>query len=714
MNDSGHKHEKKPANAANGNPSSHEDSGTRTRKGAPTVPGRPTGAERPSPTLDRRFFIRLGLQTGGVLLAGVLVLLALAGAQQMGWLSSDVTTAAGPGESGGTIYTCPMHPQIRQPNPGRCPICGMKLEAVSESEGGSKEEYAVNISPVDRRLSGIETATVERKSVHQTIETVGRIDLDESRMATIAAYVDGRVERLFADYTGVRVAKRDHLVRLYSPQLYSAQVEYLQSRQALKQMGDRTLQSVRKAQQSLVSNSRQKLVELGMTDEQIKELEKSGEAQSRLTIYTPIGGTVTEKKVVEGQYVDAGEPIYRVANLSTVWLMLELYPEDAAKIRFGQQVEAEVRSMPGEVFVGRVAFIDPVVDPQNRTVGVRVELLNEEGLLRPGDYASARVRVPIGEQGRVYDADLAGKWISPMHPQVIRDEPGQCPICGMDLVPTSEYGYTEEPIHQPQALVVPRSAVLRAGENSVVYAETEPGRFEIRPVTLGPLMEDEVVIVRGVQEGEKVATSGNFLIDSQMQLEGKPSLIDPERAEQRMREGEGQQKDGPPLSPEDGHVHPLAGKAGESLEKLYGAYFEVQRSLAEDRTVPRPAVDELQSAALELKNEAGLPDKLQPLLQRIVEDSAGLHEKKMEEARRQFRPLSHAIVRLAFRVRGKQAEQPFVHFHCPMAKPDGGDWLQAKDDIANPYFGSQMLKCGWVVHKLPLAGKVEQGGKKTR
>ena len=178
-----------------------------------------------------------------------------------------------------------------------------------------------------------------------------------------------------------------------------------------------------------------------MTDEQLAELERTGNAQSRLTIYAPQGGTVVEKLAVEGNYVKAGDPIYRIADLSTVWLMLKLFPEDATRIRFGQRVEAVIQSLPGETLLGRVAFIDPTVDPKTRTVGIRVELVNKDGRLRPGDYAEARISLPIGPQGEVFDADLAGKWISPMHPQIIRDEPGQCPICGMDLVPTSQYGF---------------------------------------------------------------------------------------------------------------------------------------------------------------------------------------------------------------------------------------------------------------------------------
>jgi Cu(I)/Ag(I) efflux system membrane fusion protein len=171
--------------------------------------------------------------------------------------------------------------------------------------------------------------------------------------------------------------------------------------------------------------------------------------------------------------------------------------------------------------------------------------LHNDGRLRPGDYAEAFITLPISPQGKVYDADLAGKWISPMHPQIIRDVPGQCPICGMDLVPTSRYGFAEQPVPQPASMFVPRQAVLLAGGNSIVYVETKPGRFEIRPVTVGAILRDKVVILAGLKQGESVATAGNFLIDSQMQLAGKPSLIDPARALAINQEQKGKEQEGP-------------------------------------------------------------------------------------------------------------------------------------------------------------------------
>ena len=203
-----------------------------------------------------------------------------------------------------------------------------------------------------------------------------------------------------------------------------------------------------------------------MTEQQIKHLEETGVADSRLQLCAPISGTVIEKLAVEGQYVKEGDAIYKLADLSTVWLMLEVFPEDAATIRYGQKVEMEVQSLPGRGFNGRVAFIDPQVDPKTRTVGVRVVMNNDEGLLRVGDYARATIDVPFvdAQNSLVYDPELANKWISPRHPHMTADSAGPCPICGVPLVPAASLGFTDQPNLSNQALVVPRDAVLMAGD----------------------------------------------------------------------------------------------------------------------------------------------------------------------------------------------------------------------------------------------------------
>jgi Cu(I)/Ag(I) efflux system membrane fusion protein len=408
------------------------------------------------------------------------------------------------------------------------------MELVPATAGsGNSDARSIHVDPATRRVANIHTVAVTTMPMTRTIRAIGELKYDEGTLKTISAYVDGRLDRLYADYTGVVVKKGDHLALVYSPRLYSGQVELLLAKKSRDDSQGSTLARVVQSNGDLYASARERLILLGMTEMQIEHLEEAGEADSRMHLCAPISGTVIEKMAVEGQYVKEGDAIYKLADLSTVWLMLRLFPEDAATIRYGQKVEAEVQSLPGREFTGRVAFIDPNVDPKTRTVGVRVVIPNHDGLLRVGDYAKATIDVPLSDtqQSLVYDPELANKWISPRHPHVTAESAGPCPICGVALVPAAQFGFTDQPSVSSEALVVPRDAVLMAGSNSVVYVETEPGRFEIRRVVLGPSCGDQIVIRSGVKHGEQVATRGNFLIDSQMQLAGKPSLIDPTRLE---------------------------------------------------------------------------------------------------------------------------------------------------------------------------------------
>ena len=664
---------------------------------------------------------------GGIAFVGV--------AQRMGWIQAGGETVAESSEEhnhdGEMVYTCPMHPQIRQDKPGKCPICAMTLvpvadkskktaamkpaaeegddryicpmmctpastepgrcpvcamELVEATGSGDSDGLSVMIEPAARRLIGIQTATAKLGPVSQTIRTIGAIDYDESKLATISAYVGGRIEKLYANYVGVPVEKNDDLALIYSPDLYSAQVEYLTALKGggLKRLGGSS---------NLAELAKQNLIELGLTEDQVAELRSRGKAESRIRLRSPIKGTVIGKFAVEGDYIKTGTKIYRIADLSTVWLMLDLYPDDAARIRFGQQVEAEVNSMPGEVFTGRVAFIDPTVNPTTRTVQVRVEMLNPDGKLKPGDYATARVYVPAIRQDRVYDPALANKFISPMHPQVIRDRAGDCPICGMDLIPTSELGYASEPLPKQQVVTVPRDAVLMTGENSVVYIETDPGRFEVRRVTVGPMTDDRAVILEGMAPGETVATSGNFLIDSQMQLAGNPSLMDPSKAPTYAP--------GPLELPKTDPVL-LVGDAANQFDRAYEAYFTIQKTLAADQSPPPVAVNTLDDALAQLVTMADVPDEAQSLLQ-LAKRSLGRMSGSLEESRQAFRPLSHALLRTATLVRGEKTAQKLVHLYCPMVPGGGGDWMQPDDEVVNPYWGSEMLSCGEAVGNLALA-----------
>ena len=479
------------------------------------------------------WWLKLVLQPLLLLLFISMAFAGLGVVQRFGWLSSNTAGTAADEHTehaGAASYICPMMCTPPSSKPGRCPVCGMELVPAAK-QAGSTDGRSVVIDAAARRVAGIETVDVRSTAARRTIEGIGRLDYDEGGRKTLAAYVDGRIEKLFADSTGVVVSRSDTLAVLYSPQLYSAQVELLLAREASIQSRGGSLPRVASVNESLSRSSRQRLVELGMSDPQIAALEASGTAESRLELVAPMSGTVIKKAVVEGQYVSEGDTIYELADLSSVWLMLELFPEDAAFLTYGVRVQAEVQSLPGRLFDGRVTFVDPVVDPRTRTVGVRVVLPNDEGSLRIGDFARASLEVPLGGSEALYDPELAGRWISPRHPHITAAEPGSCPICGVQMVSATSLGFTDNPALAGEVLVVPRDAVLMAGSSSVVYVETEPGRFEIRSVVLGPVVDDDVVVAEGLAAGEAVARKGNFLIDSQMQLMGNASLIDPTRAE---------------------------------------------------------------------------------------------------------------------------------------------------------------------------------------
>ncbi len=687
----------KPIRELNMSAHSKSDDSNETEPIAPLDSPPPSTPSSSAMRSGRAWLVRIGVQAAVVLAVAALLLVMIGFAQRSGWITPDGFFGTKNNDASQSAkgdadkrYICPMMCTPPSTEPGRCPVCAMELvEAVG---GGGGDGKSVTIEAAARRLVGIQTATSKMGQVNRVIRTIGSIDFDESKLATISAYVDGRLEKLYANYAGVRVNKGDDLALIYSPQLYSAQTEFITS------LDSGSVGRFSASDTNLNEMARENLTELGMTETQIEQLRKSRKPQSRIRIKSPQSGTVIEKSAVEGDYVKTGQKIYRIADLSSVWLMLDLFPDDASVVRFGQQVEAEIQSRPGEVFTGRVAFIDPIVNPRTRTVRVRVEVLNFDGKLRPGDYATARITVPTVATDLVYDPALAGKYISPMHPQVIRDESGECPLCGMDLVSTSTLGFSPTPLPQQKVVTVPRDAVLLAGSNSVLYVETEPGRFEIRRVTLGAMNRDEAVIVEGLAAGETVATGGNFLIDSQMQLAGNPSLMDPSRAP-RFAPG--------PMPLPQAEPVMLAYESGKRFDQAYQAYFEIQRALAADMTPSPVALNALLENLSQLELSGAVPDRVQKELA-AARRSAGRMDGSIETAREAFRGVSHAMLRAAAVARGPQTATTLTHYYCPMVPGDGGDWMQPGGELVNPYWGSEMLHCGEVVRDLAVAEASEE------
>ena len=429
------------------------------------------------------------------------------------------------------VWSCSMHPQIQREGPGQCPICGMDLVPVRKKPASENQSArTLQVTQSQRALMRIETAPVERRFPTAELRLVGKVTYDETRLAYITAWVPGRIDDLFVDYTGVSVKEGDHMVELYSPELLSAQEELLQALNGLSELSKSSVQSLRNSARGTVESARDKLRLWGLTAAQIQELERSGQASENVTIYSPASGVVIHRNAQEGMYVETGTRIFTIADLNDVWVQLDAYESDLQWLRYGQPVSFTTEAFPGETFEGVVSFIDPVLDATTRTVKVRVNVENEKGWLKPEMFVRAKVTAQFASHGQVLDPNLGGKWVSPMHPEIIKDQPGKCDVCGMDLVPAEALGQTSAAhIHAP--LVIPATAPLLTGTRAIVYVEVENARgptYEGREVVLGPRAGEVYVVESGLSEGELVVTSGNFKIDSALQIQAKPSMMNPE------------------------------------------------------------------------------------------------------------------------------------------------------------------------------------------
>ena len=588
-----------------------------------------------------------------------------------------------------TVWTCSMHPQVRLPAPGKCPICFMDL--IPATSGGDDEDVdsrVLRMSESAMALAEIETALVERRVVAHEVDMVGKIAFDETRVATITSWVSGRLDRLFVDYTGVSVRANDHLVEIYSPTLYSAQQELLQAIATAKKLEGSSLDVLRTTSDRTVVSAREKLRLYGISDDQILEITERGTPDRHVTIRAPIGGVVVHKNALEGMYVDEGSQIYTIADLSKVWVLLEAYESDLPWLRYGQDVEFAVQAYPGEKFHGRIAFIDPVLDDRTRTVKIRLNVDNSGGRLKPEMFVSATAQAVLTTHGRVVDEDLAGKWMCPMHPEVVADGPAECTECGMDLVAASELGFVAQP-DQGGSLVIPHTAPLVTGKRGIVYVrlpDREKPTFEGREIALGPRAGEWYVVHDGVVEGERVVVKGNFKIDSELQIRARPSMMSPADASS---------------APDPEHETAVLSVPAEFKRRLGGvvdAYLALQRGLADDRDDQAAAdaivtvLDQVEMAGLDEAAHEAWMARLGPLRTSALK-VAGARD--IDARRVALSPLTQRLITVLETFGYQRAEGAVGIFHCPMALDgDGADWLQQADRTANPYYGSSMLRCG--------------------
>ncbi|NIP96761.1 MAG: HlyD family efflux transporter periplasmic adaptor subunit, partial [Akkermansiaceae bacterium] len=465
---------------------------------------------------------KLGALFSSIRGAGVVLLpLLLVGVFLAGWWIGRPATkppSTSAQSDSGSIWTCSMHPSVRQPGPGLCPICEMDLIAVSAEGAGGLREIKLTADAVARL--DVRVAPVRRQPAVARLEFLGRVAADETRVLTTTARMAGRLDRLFVDYTGTTVRKGYHIAEIYSPDLYVAQVTLRQAREDFAQNPSATRKAFYQAE-------REKLRLLGISPEQIDAMEQRNEPTDHVTLYAPQDGVVLKLHKREGDYVKTGEAIYSLADLSTVWVFLEAYEDDLPWLQYAQEVEFHADALPGRTLAGKIAFIDRIVDESRRIARIRVNVPNPDEALKPGMFVRGTVSSVLAGD-RVLNPALAGKWISPMHPEIIKDGPGKCDRCGMDLVPAEELGYAAEAEGTEPPLLVPSSAVLRTGDRAVVYrriVSKQDPVFEGREIVLGPRAGDHFVVESGVREGDLVVTRGAFKLDSELQVRARTAMM---------------------------------------------------------------------------------------------------------------------------------------------------------------------------------------------
>jgi Cu(I)/Ag(I) efflux system membrane fusion protein len=505
-----------------------------------------------------------------------------------------------------TTWTCSMHPQIQQPEPGDCPICGMDLIPLSSDDDGDLGPREMSMSESSKALASIQTSLVIQDDPTAEIQLVGKLQRAETNVKSITARYPARIEQLLVDSVGTAVARGEALATVYSPELLSGQRELLSAHE-------------RDPNSIYTKAAEEKLLLWNLLPEQIETILESGQASEELELRSPISGIVVEKLVNQGDTLQTGQALYSVVDLSELWLYLNAFESDIALLAVGQTVSFTVQSYPGETFDGTIQFIEPELDSNTRTIPVRVAVPNPVDRLKPGMFARATVQAKLAQT---------------------------------DKVP----------------LLVPTSAVLRTGKRAVVYIEkpdTERPTYEGREIELGAKVGEYFVVNSGLSVNDRVVTNGAFKIDSALQIQAKPSMMNPDTK-----------------AVEQATANALAIPIKDATE-LLNSYFELHAALAgDDLGTSKNALKSM----MQLTGHSGdLPDLIHTML--AADSLDGIRKPH-------FETLSNALI-VTVKAHPDAIKQDLFIMNCPMVYgKTGADWLQANDQLLNPYFGAMMLRCG--------------------
>lgn len=521
-----------------------------------------------------------------------------------------------------TVWTCSMHPQIRSNEPGLCPLCGMDLTPLGAEDDEDGNPLEIRMSPTAMQLANVQTSIVTKQKPVKEVRMNGKVKTDERKVFSQSSHIPGRIEKLTVNFTGEAIQKGQVLAYIYSPELVAAQEELFEA------------QKIKETQPTLFNAAKEKLSNWKLTEKQINQILASGTIQEQFPILADVSGIVTEKKINLGDYIQKGQSLYEIADISTVWVLFDVYESDIPWIKRGDKVEFKVRALSNETFSGEVSFIDPVINSATRVASARVILNNPGQRLKPDMFVQGVVK--------------------------------------------SQLDVNEE------VIVIPKSAVMWTGTRSVVYVKntsSDKVSFLMKKVTLGPTLGDGYLIKEGLEVGEEIATNGTFSIDAAAQLAGKPSMMSPDAGRGYSEIAIGQK--------EKNALSPLFQSYFALKNNLVNDDFESGISSAKEMKSALKNVD----MKLFTGDAHDFWMKRNKILDHDLTNATAT--KDIQKLRIFFEKISNQMV-LILKSFGAMEQAIYIE-HCPMVNSDkGADWLSLESEIRNPYYGASMLKCGEV------------------
>ncbi|MDH5365445.1 MAG: efflux RND transporter periplasmic adaptor subunit [Cyclobacteriaceae bacterium] len=534
-------------------------------------------------------------------------------------------------------WTCSMHPQIRQPDKGKCPICGMDLIPVGTD---NKEENTseIKMSESAMKLANIQTTIIKKRKPVKEIRLNGKVQVDERSISSQTSHITGRIEQLLVSYTGEYINKGQILAYVYSPELVTTQEELFEA------------YDVRQSQPELYAAAREKLKNWKLTERQIDKIIAGGKPTENFPILSDLSGVVLTKRVNLGDHIMQGESLFEVANLSKVWVLFDVYESDMSWVKKGDNIQFSFQSFPGEIMDGSISFIDPVINPKTRVTQARVSIYNPEQRLKPEMFAQGTLKSEIKNSSNV--------------------------------------------------IIVPKSAVMWTGERSIVYiknSSSTSASFNMQEVLLGPSLGDSYIIKKGLEEGDEIVVNGTFSVDAAAQLAGKSSMMSIREKSEEFKIFNIPQVEHIALKKN----HPLFSEFQQLIKhymEIKNALVNSSSSItASQAKIMRLFISKIDLKTLGNKQREYWI-LLTPLFQESL--SSIENNLDLERQRMHFINLSNSMTAMVKSFSLANNNIIYLQ-HCPMANNNkGANWLSMESDIRNPYFGDIMLTCGSIEEKI--------------